>query len=77
VSAAERILIVEGHEDLSMGALADGRDYLSSAHAIRAAEAESSRRTRTHNGVPPSLASCPTPSSSGSSRATESSVCCR
>jgi membrane dipeptidase len=34
------MLIVDGHEDLSMGALADGRDYLSSAHAIRAAEAE-------------------------------------
>lgn len=32
-------LIVDGHEDLSMGALADGRDYLSSAAAIRAAEA--------------------------------------
>jgi len=32
-------LIVDGHEDLSMGVLADGRDYLSSAHAIRAAEA--------------------------------------
>jgi membrane dipeptidase len=36
----DRLLIVDGHEDLSMGALADGRDYLSSAAAIRAAEAE-------------------------------------
>ncbi|MDQ3822652.1 MAG: membrane dipeptidase [Actinomycetota bacterium] len=36
----ERFLIVDGHEDLSLGALADGRDYLGSAHAIRAAEAE-------------------------------------
>ena len=35
----ESLLIVDGHEDLSMGVLADGRDYLSSAHAIRAAEA--------------------------------------
>jgi hypothetical protein len=33
------LVIVDGHEDLSMGVLADGRDYLSSAHAIRAAEA--------------------------------------
>jgi membrane dipeptidase len=40
VSTAERWVIVDGHEDLAMGALADGRDYLSSAHAIRAAEAE-------------------------------------
>jgi membrane dipeptidase len=40
VSSAERLVIVDGHEDLSMGALADGRDYLSSALAIRAAEAE-------------------------------------
>jgi membrane dipeptidase len=38
--ARDRLLIVDGHEDLSMGALADGRDYLSSAHAIRAIEAE-------------------------------------
>jgi hypothetical protein len=28
-----RLLIVDGHEDLSMGALANGRDYLSSAAA--------------------------------------------
>jgi membrane dipeptidase len=35
----ESFVIVDGHEDLSMGVLADGRDYLSSAHAIRAAEA--------------------------------------
>jgi membrane dipeptidase len=34
------LVIVDGHEDLAMGALADGRDYLSSAHTIRAAEAE-------------------------------------
>jgi hypothetical protein len=37
--AAGSLLIVDGHEDLSMGALADGRDYLTSAEAIRAAEA--------------------------------------
>jgi membrane dipeptidase len=36
----DSLLIVDGHEDLSMGALADGRDYLTSAHAIRAVEAE-------------------------------------
>jgi hypothetical protein len=35
VTTAERLAIVGGHEDLSIGALADGRDYLSSAHAIR------------------------------------------
>lgn len=40
MSLAESWMIVDGHEDLAMGALADGRDYLSSAHAIRAAEAE-------------------------------------
>ena len=40
MSTAEQWVIVDGHEDLAMGALADGRDYLSSAHAIRAAEAE-------------------------------------
>jgi hypothetical protein len=39
VSAPAGLLIVDGHENLSMSALADGRDYLSSAHAIRAAEA--------------------------------------
>lgn len=33
-------LIVDGHEDLSMNTLADGRDYLTSARAIRAVEAE-------------------------------------
>src|ERR671931_115239 len=33
-------LIVDGHEDLSLNALADGRDYLTSAHTIRAVEAE-------------------------------------
>ena len=37
---AEPLVIVDGHEDLSLGALADGRDYLNSAHAIRVAEAE-------------------------------------
>src|SRR5919201_3633810 len=37
---SERLLLVDGHEDLAMGALADGRDYLSSAAAIRSAEAE-------------------------------------
>jgi membrane dipeptidase len=36
----ERLLIVDGHEDLSMGALAEGRNYLTSARAIRALEAE-------------------------------------
>lgn len=40
MNTAERWVIVDGHEDLAMGALADGRDYLSSAHAIRAVEAE-------------------------------------
>src|ERR671925_684080 len=34
------VLIVDGHEDLSMNALADGRDYLTSARAIRSVEAE-------------------------------------
>jgi membrane dipeptidase len=33
-------VIVDGHEDLSLGALADGRDYLTSAAAIRVAESE-------------------------------------
>jgi membrane dipeptidase len=32
-------LIVDGHEDLAFNALADGRDYLTSAEEIRAAEA--------------------------------------
>ena len=36
----ELLLIVDGHEDLSMGALADGRNYLTSAAEIRATEAE-------------------------------------
>jgi membrane dipeptidase len=40
VGTADRPVIVDGHEDLSMGALADGRDYLTSARAIRAAEGE-------------------------------------
>jgi membrane dipeptidase len=40
LSAAEPRVIVDGHQDLALGALADGRDYLSSAAAIRAAEAE-------------------------------------
>jgi membrane dipeptidase len=31
-------LIVDGHEDLALNVLADGRDYLTSAHAIRATE---------------------------------------
>ena len=39
MSGTEHLLIVDGHEDLALGALADGRDYLTSAHAIRAAEA--------------------------------------
>lgn len=43
------MLIVDGHEDFSMGALADGRDYLTSAAAIRAAEAEAGYRNP--NGV--------------------------
>ena len=34
------VLIVDAHEDLSMNALADGRDYLTSARAIRDVEAE-------------------------------------
>jgi membrane dipeptidase len=38
-AVSNRLLIVDGHEDLSLGALADGRDYLTSATAIRAAEA--------------------------------------
>jgi membrane dipeptidase len=33
-------LIVDGHEDLALNTLADGRDYLTSARAIRAVEAE-------------------------------------
>jgi membrane dipeptidase len=33
-------LIVDGHEDLALNALADGRDYLTSARAIRAVEAQ-------------------------------------
>ena len=32
--------IVDGHEDLALNTLADGRDYLTSAHAIRGVEAE-------------------------------------
>jgi membrane dipeptidase len=40
VSSARSFLIVDGHEDLALNTLADGRDYLTSAHAIRAAEAE-------------------------------------
>jgi membrane dipeptidase len=36
----DQIIIVDAHEDLSMNALADGRDYLTSAHAIREIEAE-------------------------------------
>jgi membrane dipeptidase len=35
----EGLVIVDGHEDLAMNALAEGRDYLGSAHAIREAEA--------------------------------------
>ena len=35
-----RLLLVDGHEDLSMGALAEGRNYLTSAQAIRAVESE-------------------------------------
>lgn len=33
-------LIVDGHEDIAMGVLAEGRNYLLSAHEIRAREAE-------------------------------------
>jgi membrane dipeptidase len=33
------MIIVDGHEDLAFNALTDGRDYLTSAHATRAAEA--------------------------------------
>src|SRR5919201_3203010 len=32
-------MIVDGHEDLALNVLADGRDYLTSAHAIRDVEA--------------------------------------
>lgn len=32
-------MIVDGHEDVALNALADGRDYLTSAAAVRAAEA--------------------------------------
>ena len=38
--SAGRFLIVDGHEDLSMNTLADGRNYLTSARAIRLVEAE-------------------------------------
>ena len=43
------MLIVDDHEDLAMNAIAEGRDYLRSAHAIRIAEhmtpgADSDRR---------------------------------
>ncbi len=34
-------VIVDGHEDLAFNVLSDGRDYLTAAHAIRAAEAGS------------------------------------
>ena len=34
------MLIVDAHEDLAYNALVDGRDYLQSAHATRAAEAD-------------------------------------
>lgn len=40
MSSPESPLIIDAHEDLSMNALADGRDYLTSASAIRAIEAE-------------------------------------
>lgn len=40
MTADDPRVIVDGHEDLSLGALADGRDYLTSAAAIRAAESE-------------------------------------
>jgi hypothetical protein len=33
-------IIIDAHEDLSMKGLADGRDYMTSAHAIRKMEAE-------------------------------------
>lgn len=36
----EPLLIVDGHEDLLLGTLADERGYLTSARAIRAAEAD-------------------------------------
>jgi membrane dipeptidase len=39
MSTVNDLVLIDGHEDLSMGTLADGRDYLSSAKAIRAAEA--------------------------------------
>jgi membrane dipeptidase len=34
------MILVDGHEDLAMNALAEGREYLTSASAIRRAEAE-------------------------------------
>jgi membrane dipeptidase len=40
MSSPRSFLIVDGHEDLALNTLADGRDYLTSAHAIRAVEAE-------------------------------------
>jgi hypothetical protein len=38
------VVIVDGHEDLAMGALADGRNYLTSAHAITIADRPPWRR---------------------------------
>jgi membrane dipeptidase len=43
------VLIVDGHEDLSMAALADGRDYLGSARAVR--EVELAAGFESDNGV--------------------------
>lgn len=36
----DTFVIVDGHEDLSIGALADGRNYLGSARNIRTIEEE-------------------------------------
>jgi membrane dipeptidase len=42
-------MIVDGHEDLALNVLADGRDYLTSAHAIR--EVEAAAGLESANGV--------------------------
>jgi membrane dipeptidase len=40
-------MIIDGHEDLALNALAEGRDYLTSAAAIRAVEARTGIEERT------------------------------
>jgi hypothetical protein len=49
MTAPDSLVIVDGHEDLSMNALADGRDYLTSARAIRQVEAEAGHESP--NGI--------------------------